>query len=599
MTRIHCSFDGRAAALAVVGLGVACGSVPDDPGGRVFPAQGVVRGTVVYQGPRPCTRAGHVVGGALLLVFDRRNPPPPNGLAANAVNFADVTGDVLFADEPRYTGPEAYCPLQSGFTETIKASAPFEIAPLAGGSYEIRAFFDYTGNFLPEFTIRNLPEQGDIAGGDVDTTDAIQAMNIGNPNYEPRFLPVDIGVAQPPGPTATPETIPEYVIPDRGFVADNVTVTIGAPLRTARPYFYAQGTQVAFDLANPTALASSVTQSSDVPATDSRGIEASVEVDPNSMPILTIPQDIAVLAPPTTMSPASALFFESTFPHLRLGWGVPAGEAAKATEQPFGLQIAPFGQGPQGAGFSIWQNATLDPTAQRYRPQEIPEGGGVPELWPAVILTKLVDPAANPGAPVVLMQGIPILGGAPFDSLLGTAASARNDGLFDVSNASGPRPFIFAQDHLTVVLRPSVICFPSPLEPGMLVTPHPTATSADLDCSSIPCVPNGAPDQLIAPPESLKKLTRGVNSTQTGCLPTGRYAIHVIYPNGQAWTVPNESGACSESEGVTDYSQRTCSRKPRPVLYSQGTRAVVEVVAARDAAYCLANPVPSACTRSP
>ncbi|HXN34202.1 MAG TPA: hypothetical protein VN894_20210, partial [Polyangiaceae bacterium] len=221
------SFQSRLSrsALAVLGVAAAgaCGSVPDDPGARVFPAQGVIRGTVVYEGPRPCSRGGHIVGNAIILVFDRRNPPPPNGLATTAVNFADVTGDALFGNEPRYAGPNAYCPQQSGFTETISASAPFEVAPLAGGSYEIHAFFDYTGNFLPEFTIRNLPEQGDIGGGDIDTADALVPMNAGNPNYVPRFLPVDVGVAELPSAS----DIPDYVIPDSGFVADNVAVTIG------------------------------------------------------------------------------------------------------------------------------------------------------------------------------------------------------------------------------------------------------------------------------------------------------------------------------------------------------------------------------------
>src|ERR1700704_5432499 len=98
---------------------MACGAVPDDPGGRIFPPQGVIRGTVVYQGPRPCSRQGHIVGDALVLVFDRRNPPPPDGLASRAVNSADGPGAVLFGDEPRFTGADLNCPPQAGFTERI------------------------------------------------------------------------------------------------------------------------------------------------------------------------------------------------------------------------------------------------------------------------------------------------------------------------------------------------------------------------------------------------------------------------------------------------------------------------------------------------
>jgi len=591
------SLQSRLSRCAILAFGVtapgACGSVPDDPGPRIFAPAGIIRGTVVYQGPRPCSRGGHIVGNAILLVFDRRNPPPPIGLASTAVNFADVTGDVLFGNEPRYTGPDVYCPQQSGFTETIRASAPFEVAPLAGGSYEIHAFFDSTGNFLPEFTIRNLPEQGDVAGGAVDTADALRPTNAGNPNYVPRFLPVDVGVPQLPSASA----IPDYVIPDTGFVADNVTVTIGSPLPMARPYFYAQGEEVAFDLGAMT-LASSIAQSSSERASSSTGIYGATETDPDSMPVLTIPQDVGVLAPPTSASRSSADFYEWKFPHLRLQWGVPGSELAIATASPFGMQLAPFGQGPRGAGFLLWQNATLDPTTQAYQPQQIPEGN-VPRLWPQVVLTRLSGNAsASVSGPIVVLEGITLLASDTADrpdSLFGTAAAAAGGSLFD---ATAGRPTVWSQDHLTVVLRPSVICFPSPLERGTLVTPHPTATSADLDCSTLPCTATGVPDQPIAPPDLLSKLGVQVKDAVTACLPTGRYGISVLYPDGQAWTVPNEAGVCSGAEGTLDYPHLTCTIKPRPVLYSQGNRAVVEVVAAQDPSSCQGERSPPVACRS-
>jgi hypothetical protein len=78
-----------------------------------------------------------------------------------------------------------------------------------------------------------------------------------------------------------------------------------------------------------------------------------------------------------------------------------------------------------------------------------------------------------------------------------------------------------------------------------------------------------------------------------GCLPLGRYQINMVYPTGQAWTTPNEEGSCAASEGATTFSGAnapgagfaddplhiSCATKPRPVLYSQGTRAVVEITA--------------------
>src|SRR3954447_19878987 len=100
----------------------ACTDVPIDDSrndARLFPPRGVIRGTVTYVGPRPCSRAGHVVGNAVLLVFDRRKPPPPLGLATGAVNFVAVPGDVLFANEPREAGPDLSCP-----DGDLEASAP-------------------------------------------------------------------------------------------------------------------------------------------------------------------------------------------------------------------------------------------------------------------------------------------------------------------------------------------------------------------------------------------------------------------------------------------------------------------------------------------
>jgi hypothetical protein len=577
----------------------ACGSVPDDPGARVFPPAGVIRGTVVYQGPRPCSRDGHVVGNAIVLAFDRRNLPPPDGLAAAPVNFGDVTGDTLFVDEPRYTGADTYCPAQAGFSEIITASAPFEIAPVAGASYEVRAFFDTTGDFLPEFKIRNLPERGDIGGGVIDTNDAVRPMNFGNPDYRPIFLPVDVGVAQPLPAGAPTSSLPAYVLPAQGFVADNVTVTVGAAFRTTRPYFFPEGERATFDSTNPGQLALTVTQSSHQPASDSNGIDGAVEADANSMPVLTIPQDIGVLAPPINQSAASAAYFEAQFPRLRLEWGVPGAEIPASTATPFGMQIAPFQHGSGGVGLFVWQDATLDPTTQGYIPQEIPEGRGMPQLWPQVVLTKLTDGRASGAAsgaqPLVVLQAITLRAGAVSDSFADTTGAAKRGELFDTANAQGPRPVVFPQDHVTVALRPSVICFPSALQQGTLVTPHPTATTADVDCSSSPCVPNGTPDQLIVPPDLLAKVAPLVSGSATGCLPTGRYAINVLYPNGQTWTVPNEAGTCSATEGATDFARLSCTLKPRPILYSQGQRAVVEVVAAQDPAYCVLHSVPKEC----
>jgi hypothetical protein len=601
--------------------------VPDDPGPRIFPPTGVIRGSVVYQGPRPCSRNGHIVGNAIVLVFDRRNPPPPNGLAATAVSFAAVTGDQLFGDEPRYPGNDAaYCPVDHGFTETITASGTLEIAPIAGGSYLLQSFFDYTGDWLPEFKFRNLPEQGDIGGGALDTADALKPLNAGNPNYQPHYLPVDVGIPQPLGPGSPPNAVPDFTIPSTGFVRDNVTVTLGQPLALTRPYFFATGESASVGAGGVVAAAPIPGQSSDQPATVQVAGALESPSDPyyrEYLPILTIPADIQVDAPPALSSglgPAS--LFESKFPRLLLEWGVPMPEAAKAVAPPFKMQIAPFSAtAPLGGGFSVWQNGAYDPTVGNYVPQQIAEGNNLPFLWPVIVLSKLVDdykpdasgqfhtkdPASltaqgDPSSPVVIMQGITLaanpVASAP-DNLFETVVGALGGTFFDAATG---RPKIVRQDHLTVLLRPSVICFDTlfdttnPDKRGTLVTPFKVGKAADTMMPA-PLVP---PDILSNDGIHLQSIANLVSNIVTGCLPIGRYAINVVYPDGQAWTVPNEAGACSGSEGATDYGNLTCTVKPRPVLFSQGNRAVVEVVAPTDPTNCMGPssavpPTPAAC----
>jgi hypothetical protein len=637
---------------------VACGDVPDDPGGpggRLFAAAGVIEGTVLYQGPRPCSMGGHIVGNAILLIFDRRNLPPPNGLAVISSNFADVTGDVLFANEPRYTGTDApYCPTQHGFTDTITVTAPFAVSPMAAGSYEIQAFFDYTGDFLPTFKFRELPEQGDVGGGDIDTADALKAINAGNPNYSPDFLPVEIGTPEaiPTGTTLPPGYIPPYDLPSSGYVAQNVTVSLGQVLADTRPYVYAFGLPYGQSTLSPdgtSIMNTTALQESDTAATNTNGVGSptttppgSADTDQNYLPVLTIPQDIQTLSAPDptdlTGANANVDLFEAVLPHLNLKFGVPTNELPCATggtcsgttvggqTNPFHFQLQSGGSS-EGA-ISVWQDAYFDPTSQTWNPLLIPEGNDAPFLWPEVILSKLVDstPPEHPedpasltaqgsaGQPVVIIQGITLLNAGQtnplsgmnaqsdtlFNTVLGLGSSALlpgggayNGTLFNQVNGLFTTPTVFQQDHLTVAVRPAVICFSHLFDDpvavdtrGTLVSPFSGGKQASFAGNNVtgPVVPT---DILSNGDVTHRYQATGlVNTVQFGCLPRGRYAINVVYPDGQAWTVPNETGACSASEGTTEYAGLTCSLKPRPVLYSQGNRAVVEVVGPTNPANC-------------
>ncbi|MBX3228795.1 MAG: hypothetical protein KIT84_39720 [Labilithrix sp.] len=549
----------------------ACGDVPIDDqrnDRRLFPPRGLIRGTVTYVGPRPCSRAGDIVGNAVILVFDRRNPPPPTGLATSAVNFVAVPGNVLFANEPRSTSGELYCPDDGA---TVEASAPFAVAPLQGGSYVISAFYDRRGRFWPTFKFRNLPEAGDIAGGFIDVEDA--RKNAGNLAYTPIYRPIDVGIAQ----QAPAGEIPNFTIPDKGFVADNIPVTLGSVVPFTRPYFHPRRVE-----------REGREDSSDVIGTAVRST-ANERADPFAVPILAMTQDVHILAPPTNPTAESLDAFQRGFQSLRISWGLPEQEVADAVDprQPFGFQLPSLP--PRGKGGLLVFS----------RGGTIPENPAVPALWPQVALVKLADdPQRRTDLQSLVVQGSleesNVTGKPPGPLVVIQAITLDRDSL--AKTVAGPisaSPSTAAlRSHFTALVRPAALCFdPRRVDlGGVLVAPHFTGISADAaETGELPLFDRRALER--------QPLVREV---RRGCLPLGRYAISLVYPSGQAWTVPNESGGCSEAEGSIRLAEKsTCSTKPRTVLLSQGARAVVEIVGPSqeglDSGVCSDNPVPPEC----
>jgi hypothetical protein len=607
--------------LVLAGAAAACGSVPNEtdppPNGREVAPTGVMRGTLVYSGPHPCSSNGHIVGAAIIFVFYRNNPPPPGGLATTPVNFAVVTGDALFPAEPRNPGPSTYCPQKNGVTDTITTNAPWSMSPLGGGEYVVQSFYDYTGDFLPNFTFSNLPELGDVGGGIVDTVDALKPGNAGNPNYQAHFFPVDVGIREALPDGALEGGIPNFAIPPQGFIADNLTVTVGSVFSSPRPYFYAGGMQVSIDTTSGVLSAQEVQSSATAPTTLKNIGDHLVADTVDTDPILTIPQDLPVLAAPNnSMVEGNVNNFESKLPRLLLHASLPAAEIPVAVASPFHFQIPLPASADAGAPapslmpsaipttFNVWQNAIFDTTKQAWEPQDIPEGGGVASLWPLVVLTKL-DTSTSPFSikaqgdathPVIALQGITLLGGdgtgdpTKSDSLFNTATAEAFGSLFNMKSG---QPVVFPQDHLTVLIRPAAICFntlfdaTNPDKRGTLVTPHLTAPTADLPPQ--PGLVPFLPPTILSSPQ-INALVKGI--PVQACLPTGRYAINIVYPDGQAWTIPNESGACAAAEGSTNYTKLTCSIERRPVLRSQGQRGVVEITPTAD---CANSHLPPAC----
>jgi hypothetical protein len=195
--------------------------------------------------------------------------------------------------------------------------------------------------------------------------------------------------------------------------------------------------------------------------------------------------------------------------------------------------------------------------------------------------------------PIVIVQAITVAqaysfagGFLPGDSLLDTV----EPGPSNIPSAAN------LQDHVTVMLRPAALCL-DPNHPdlgGTVVTPFQTGVFPPQDAfdhTSTGTIFNPA---IISKPQLSSLVSQSGQGAYYGCLPTGRYQINVVYPTSQAWTTPNEIGGCAASEGNTEATNDpgTCSVKARPVLRSQGTRAVVEITPAANKANCQAATAP-------
>ena len=653
---------GAASMLALPGC---TQNIPVDLTGGDIPPAGIISGTVNYLGPPPCSQAGHVFGNAILLVFDARNPPPPAGLGVTAANFGVVSGDVLFKDYPVTQGATKICPAANA--APINVSAPYAISPMNAGQYVIQAFFDYTNDFLATFKFRQLPEATDIGGGYIDVLAAQQLVanpyappdagpveQQALPGYVPTFLPVKVGTQG-----ATPSTsllgVPTFTMPDTGYVADNITVTIGAKLTFSRPYFYPTGVSQSFPPISNIQIYEDAGSAVEPPATKT---DQNPTGDPDFVPIVSFPQDIQVYAQPnaavaTLNMGQYILEYQAALPMVRLNAGVAAPEEQVAAndvdpQDPFhmqlGLEGGSYAPGGNGGIYVWWNGNYTDADCGNVKGcakslEFIPENPEIYRMWPLVVLAKLQDlpkGGAQPNtndpqgivaqgskleAPVVIIQGITLAGdpkGVVPDSFLTTSVLSPAVGV--------AQPLLYPdvvhntnlQDHVSFLVRPSALCLDprAPDNGGILVTPGNFQSQSDGTYAITGNFPPGDPidtassgiviDDSIGSNPQLSTLVNtklGHNGIVGGCIPTGRYQINLVYPTGQAWTTPNESGACATLEGSTQLTNDpgSCSiANPRKVLRSQGTRAVVEVTTATPGS-CAAGgagggAVPYACT---
>lgn len=312
---------------------------------------GVITGSITYTGPPPCTEDGRVVGAAILLAFDVDALPPPEGLGTQPLGLAVVSGDTLFA------GVRSQLPFDDEGARvcaegaSMNASAPYELAPLVAGKYQIRAFYDHDGDFLPTFSLFNLPSAGDVGGGAIDNLSEVATGGA------PRFSEIVVGT--PAGD--------DYTMPSSGALVEGVPVTLGQVLALERPQFHLRGViDEVYGNTDPTAV--------------------------------VVPADYQL----QNFDPSDPVATEGSFVRLQLGAGVALEEQEMASGSPF---FFPAGPSLTYARFDANGDGTLDAL------DSIPETPLIPALQPVALLSKLTEDPLAAQRPAVLLQGVTLLDG--------------------------------------------------------------------------------------------------------------------------------------------------------------------------------------------
>ncbi|KYF81913.1 hypothetical protein BE11_51090 [Sorangium cellulosum] len=312
---------------------------------------GVLDGTVTYSGPRPCTKDGRVVGAAIVLGFDTRLLPPPEGLGTSAASIDVIPGDELFGGlgAALDVAPDGALRCPAPDDPPVTVSATWRMSPLPAGTYQIRGFYDHDGNFDPTFSIANLPSRGDVAGGALEN--AAEVLGGAAPRYR------EVTLAAP--------------IPATGARVSGIAVTLGLPLPLERPVFH-----VAEVLAPP----SGVTQSAG-------------EVVMASDFLLDV------------FSPTNPAGTEASLLRLQLAAGVPQREVASAAAPPLSLPV-----GGEAAPTLAYARQDVNGDGAIDGEDHVPDSALIPALFPISVFSKLEGDGRLVGqaAPAVLIQGLTI-----------------------------------------------------------------------------------------------------------------------------------------------------------------------------------------------
>lgn len=378
---------------------------------------GVIDGTVTYVGPAPCTRDGKILGAAVVLAFEEKLLPPPEGLGTTAASLDVIPGEVLFdgiRDQIAFAPDGKTVCGDPG--SAITASGSWAVGPFSAGTYQIRGFYDIRGDFDPVFSISNLPTKGDVGGGAIENAAEVLA---GAPV---RYRSIPVGE---PGEDGA------LTIPEDGYRVSGVAVTLGLPLPLERPVFHA-------------------TEVLD---------ESGTNTDPRKV---TLASDYQFLEFSTTNPNAT----ESSFLRLKLTAGLPdtplpkyanKTEAALAADPPFNI--------PTSAPVLVYSRQDVNGDGKITALDHVPDSDLLPSLFPIAVFVKLNDGAriGSQVSPTIVLQGLTI-----YKSLFSTATASATLNVPSNEAIVGIRPAVVCIDTL------------DPTKKGVLLTSHPDDTKGNV-----------------------------------------------------------------------------------------------------------------------
>ncbi len=284
-----------------------------------------------------------------------------------------------------------------------------------------------------------------------------------------------------------------FAMPSSGVYLRNVSVTFGKPIEFERPYYHVA--KVHYPVAS---------------------------TDPNEQPrVVDVPPFVEVAADwHIAYGPSEISNISSALLRLELGGTFPETELALAKAAPYKFRVA------ADSSFDVfWDGDARVPGTKSALLAD-----GLPAYGPSIVVSKL-DPS-DPRR----------LAGQANPRVVSSAIVAKD---ISLTSLLGATPGTEKNAKIVALLRPTLICITDPVKdgPAHIITPFKQSLSDK------PVVADEA--GLTADVAALLRRDPAKTTFGESCLIPGDYAMNVVYPTSQSWTLPNESGTCFGTESVS------------------------------------------------